>query len=174
MMSMMDGQMLVPVVRGGMVVMTVSKYLKSPTRICITAHRNGTQLPQFPGHQHAHKTMKTDESTHVDILYLAALNSPAKTNPNTTEPITAPATLSARNVSKTRSANVSRERRWGFERGRRSGSLAGKVCSVSDRGKGDSGYDGDHALLESEREFWDGGKVRFRKAKIPQTRKTGV
>ena len=53
--------------------------------------------------------------THVDMLKLAALNKPAVMNPNTAEPVTAPATLKMRNVIKTMRANVTLERRsFGF------------------------------------------------------------
>ena len=49
------------------------------------------------------------------MLKLAALNKPAAMNPNTAEPITAPATLRMRNVIKTMRANVTLDRRsFGF------------------------------------------------------------
>jgi hypothetical protein len=53
--------------------------------------------------------------THVDMLKLAAINKPAVMKPNTAEPVTAPATLSMRNVNKTMRANVTPDRRsFGF------------------------------------------------------------
>ena len=52
---------------------------------------------------------KTD--THVDMLYLAAVNSPASTYPMIADPTTAPPNAKAANSMNTSSANVSLDRR---------------------------------------------------------------
>jgi len=63
--------------------------LRRPVRTCMAASKKGI---------------------HVDMLNCADLYSPKTVKPSTADPTTAPATLNARNVSSTKSANASLDR----------------------------------------------------------------
>jgi len=72
-----------------MMSMTDGQRLNNPKRTCMRAQRKGI---------------------HVDILNFPAPYTPARVNPVTAEPITAPAKPQAIKKMKTRTANVTRER----------------------------------------------------------------
>jgi hypothetical protein len=97
--------------------------------------------------------------THVEILYLAALNNATTRYPIIALPTTLPATLNVRNVSNTRTAKVTRDlRSFGFER-------TWIVGARSDKGawlevvNGVRGYEGGDGFLVRE-----GGNARLRNA----------
>ena len=73
----------------------------------MTDQMNGTHLSQV---SLIKSKPKYTEETHVDMLYFAAWNNPARTYPTTAAPMTAFNKFSVRNKSRTKIAKVIRER----------------------------------------------------------------